>query len=107
MDGVVRDRIRMALNGVVVVTLILDEDDSALGEAWVEAMGLPEAGHSRVPLVEVLEGEINQFLGRAAKKTLRDDEKLEKEIVNIAKRAAQDEIGKKPEVIVVVSRLAA
>lgn len=107
MDGVVRDRIRMALNGIVVVTLILDEDDGALGDAWVECMGLPEVGHSRTPLVEVLEGEINQFLGRAAKKTLRDDEKLEKEIVNIARRAAQDEIGKKPEVMVVVSRLAA
>jgi ribonuclease J len=107
MDGVVRDRIRMALNGLVVVTMIVDEDDTALGDAWVECMGLPETGHSRVALVEVLETEINRFLGRAAKKTLRDDEKLEKEIVNIAKRAAQDEIGKKPEVIVVVSRLAA
>jgi ribonuclease J len=28
LDGVVRDRIRMALNGHVIVTLILDEDDA-------------------------------------------------------------------------------
>ncbi|MGR3542323.1 MAG: ribonuclease J, partial [Hasllibacter sp.] len=32
LDGVVRDRIRMALNGHVIVSLIVDEDDSPLGE---------------------------------------------------------------------------
>ena len=44
MDGVVRDRIRMALNGHVVVTVILDEDDEPLGDPWCELMGLPETG---------------------------------------------------------------
>lgn len=32
LDGVVRDRIRMALNGLVMVTVILDEQDQPLGE---------------------------------------------------------------------------
>ena len=32
LDGVVRDRIRMALNGHVIVTLIVDEADELLGE---------------------------------------------------------------------------
>ena len=41
MDGVVRDRIRMALNGHALVTVLLDENDQPLGEAWVELMGLP------------------------------------------------------------------
>jgi ribonuclease J len=31
--------------------------------------------------------------------------KLEKELKNVARRSAQGEIGKKPEVIVVISRL--
>ena len=34
MDGIVRDRIRMALNGHVTVTVIMDEDDEPLGEPW-------------------------------------------------------------------------
>ncbi len=44
MDGVVRDRIRMALNGHVVVTLIIDEDDEPLGDPWCDLMGLPRPG---------------------------------------------------------------
>ena len=42
LDGVVRDRIRMALNGHVMVSVILDEDDDPLGEPWCELRGLPE-----------------------------------------------------------------
>jgi ribonuclease J len=104
MDGVVRDRIRMALNGHVLVTLIV-EDDAPLGDAWCEIMGLPETGRSRAPLVEVLEEDVTQFLMRAGRKTLADDDKLGDEIKKIVRNTANDEIGKKPEVTVVVSRL--
>ncbi len=104
MDGVVRDRIRMALNGHVLVTLIV-ERQRTLGEAWCEIMGLPETGRSRAPLVEVLEEDVTQFLMRAGRKTLADDDKLGDEIKRIVRKTANDEIGKKPEVTVVVSRL--
>jgi hypothetical protein len=65
LDGVVRDRIRMALNGHVTVTVIVDEEDEPLGEPWCDTMGLPEKGRSKAPLVEVLEEDLSQFLGRA------------------------------------------
>ncbi len=39
LDGVVRDRIRMALNGHVMVTLIIDEHDEPLGDPWCEING--------------------------------------------------------------------
>lgn len=106
MDGVVRDRIRMALNGHVTVTLIIDENDEPLGDVWCEIRGLPETGRSRAALVEVLEADLTRFVGRADRKTIRDEEKLEKELARIARQTAQTEIGKKPEVTVVVSRLA-
>ncbi|MDJ1017137.1 MAG: ribonuclease J [Paracoccaceae bacterium] len=104
LDGVVRNRIRMALNGHVIVTAII-EDDEALGEPWVEIMGLPETGKSKAPLVDVMEEDLSQFLGRAKRSTLADDDDLEKELKRIARQTAQDEIGKKPEVTVVISRL--
>lgn len=104
-DGVIRDRIRMALNGHVTVTLIIDENDEPLGDPWCEVMGLPEQGRNNAPLVDVLEEDLSQFLGRAEDKTLRDDDKLEKELRQITRRTAQAEIGKKPEVTVVISRL--
>ncbi|WP_394152695.1 ribonuclease J [Loktanella salsilacus] len=105
MDGVVRDRIRMALNGLAVVTIIIDENDEPLGDPWVELSGLTETGRSDSALAEVMEADLAQFIGRADAKTIRDDVKLEKELKNIARRSAQGEIGKKPEVLVVISRL--
>ncbi|WP_133489487.1 ribonuclease J [Aliiroseovarius marinus] len=104
LDGIVRDRIRLALNGHVIVNVILDGDEP-LGEPWVELMGLPEVGHSNAPLVDVLEEDLGQFLMRAANKTLRDEDKLADELKRIARKSTNDEIGRKPEVTVVVSRL--
>ena len=105
LDGIIRDRIRMALNGHVTVTVILDEDDEPLGAPWCDLMGLPETGRSHAPLVDVLEEDLGQFLGRASEKTLADDDKLETDLKRIARNSAQTEIGKKPEVTVVISRL--
>jgi len=105
LDGIVRDRIRMALNGHVIVTVILDEDDEPLGEPWCEVMGLPEIGRSNAPLVDVLEEDLSQYLGRAGDKALRDDDKLEEDMRRIVRNSSQNEIGKKPEVTVIVSRL--
>ncbi len=105
LDGVVRDRIRMALNGHVMVSLILD-DDGPLGEPWCEIRGLPEMGVSRAGLIEVIEEDLNQFVMRAGRKTMRDDKKLEDELRRIVRHSAQAEIGRKPEVTVVLSRMA-
>lgn len=106
LDGIVRNRIRMALNGHVTVTLIVDEENEPLGEPWCEVLGLPEVGQSNAPLVEVLEEDLSQFLGRAGRKTMADDDKLESEIKRIVRKSTQDEIGKKPEVTIIISRMA-
>ncbi|MEN8838846.1 MAG: ribonuclease J [Celeribacter marinus] len=106
MDGVVRDRIRMAQYGLVVATVIV-EDDEPLGDCWCEVRGLPEIGLSRAPLVDVLEADINQFLNRAGKKTMRDDGKLEEDMRRILRKTTNDETGKKPEIQIVISRLSA
>ena len=105
LDGVVRDRIRMALNGHVVVTVILDDEDEPLGEPWCELKGLPETGSSRASLVDVLEADLGQWLARAGAKTLRDDDKLHEGLKRTVRQTALDEIGRKPEVTIVVSRL--
>jgi len=104
LDGVVRDRIRMALNGHVIVNIIV-EGNEPLGDPWVETMGLPETGKSRAALVEVLEEDLGQFLMRAGNKTLKDDDKLGEELKRITRKTTNDEVGHKPEVTVVVSRL--
>ena len=105
LDGVVRNRIRMALNGHVVINIILDEDNEMLGEPWAEINGIAEMGISSAPLVDALEEDVSQYLGRAGGKTRSDDEALEKEIKRITRQTCLSEIGKKPEVTVIVSRL--
>jgi len=107
MDGVIRDRIRMALNGHVMVTVILDEADAPLGEAWVEIMGLPAMGRGNRALSETLESDLTEFLENAGKKLLGDDDKLDEALRRIVRQVTVEEIGKKPEVTVVVSRLMA
>lgn len=104
-DGVIRDRIRMALNGHVLVTLIVEDGGDVLGDPWCDTMGLPATGQSRAPLVDVLEEELAGFVSKAGRKTLQNDDKLEEELRRIVRKIAQDEVGKKPEVTVVVSRL--
>jgi ribonuclease J len=105
LDGVVRDRIRLALNGHVIVTLIVEEGGEALGDPWCDIKGLPELGESDAPLVDVLEEDLSQFVGRAKKSTLKNDDKLEDDIRRIVRNACNNEIGKKPEVTVIISRL--
>jgi len=107
LGGVVRDRIRMALNGHVMVTLLLDENDEPLGEAWAELMGLPEAGKTGAALSHTIETELNDFLSRIEDRVRRDDDKLDEAIRRIVRQVSMEEIGKKPEVTVVVSRLQA
>ena len=105
LDGVIRDRLRMALYGHVIVTVILDEEDEMIGEPWCEVRGLPEMGSSNAPLVDALEEDLSQFIGRADHKTITSDDKLEEAIKRIARQTCQTEIGKKPEVSIVISRL--
>jgi len=107
MDGVVRDRIRMALNGYVLVTVILDDTDVALGDPWVEVSGLPKAGKAGRLLADTLEADLAEFLDGAGVKLLRDDGKLEEALRRVVRQVSMEEIGKKPEVTVVISRLVA
>jgi ribonuclease J len=107
MDGVVRDRIRMALNGHVMVTVIVDEEDKPLGDAWVELMGVPTTGKGERSVIETIEDDLSEYLGRANAKTIADDDKMDEDIRRIVRQTAGEEIGKKPEVTVVISRLVA
>ena len=46
-------------------------------------------------------------MGRAGSKTLLDDDKLEEGLRKVTRQSAQNEIGKRPEVTVIISRLSA
>lgn len=107
MDGIVRDRIRMAMNGHALVSVIVDEENIPLPDAWVELMGLPNVTRGNNPLAKHIEGELAEFLEGADERTMSDDQRLDEAIRRITRQVAMEEIGKKPEVTVIVSRLMA
>ena len=106
-DGVIRERMKMALNGMVVVALIVDEGDEMLEDAWVQLKGLPEVGSSGAPLQELIEDDIAKLLPRLDAKIIENDDKLEESIKRVVRQTCMQEIGKKPELALLVSRLMA
>ena len=56
-------------------------------------------------VIDVLEEDLSQYIGRSKPSVIQDDDKLEKDIKRIARQTALTEIGKKPEVSVIISRL--
>ncbi|OIQ74170.1 putative ribonuclease J [mine drainage metagenome] len=107
MDGVIRDRIRMALNGHVLITIIVDENDEPLGDAWAEIMGLSPKGKSGKALSDLIEEDLAEFLAKVDDRVLKNDDKMDEAVRRIVRQVCMEEIGKKPEVTVVVSRLLA
>jgi len=105
MDGIIRDRIKMAIGGHVFVTLILDEENEALGAPWAEIAGLAPQGRGGEMLNEVIEAELEDFISRAGHKIMADDDKLNDGMRRVVRQVVMEEIGKKPEVTIVVSRL--
>ena len=105
MDGVVRERVRMALRGKVSVSVIIDEAGRAVGGAWVQATGLPDNPKLRDGLEGALEAEVGRLLARARRAELDDDEALEELIQRAVSRIANEAVGKKPVCTVMISRL--
>ncbi|MEM9319290.1 MAG: ribonuclease J, partial [Pseudomonadota bacterium] len=100
------DRMKLALNGLVVVALIIDEDDAILEDSWVALRGLPEITKDGADLAELIEDQIAEMLPRLDDRTVEDDTKLDEAMKRAARQVCQEEIGKRPEVTVMVSRLA-
>lgn len=106
-DGVLRDRIKLAVNGHVVVAVVIDEDDDILQEAWVDLRGLPELDERGEPLADLIETTLGEAMGRAQARDLDDEEELENLIKRRVRAICQQEIGKKPEVTTLITRLMA
>ncbi|QHQ34633.1 ribonuclease J [Algicella marina] len=102
MDGIVRDRIRMATRGHAIVSVMLEADGSPIGGAWVETLGLPDG--DREEIGALLERALEDALGKAASRVLDSDEALEKLIVKTVQSEGQNRIGKKPLVTVMINR---
>jgi ribonuclease J len=106
LDGVVRDRMKLALNGLVIVALIIDEEDEPLEDCWVELRGLPEMVGNE-SLSEMIEDQLAEMFPRLTHKMVMHDDKLQDEVKRVVRQVCVSEIGRKPEVTTIISRLMA
>jgi ribonuclease J len=107
LDGVVRERLRMAMRGHVVVSILIDEGGKPIGGAWVETIGLPEVTRLRDGIAGALEEEISRGMSRAKRAELDDDDSIEEIVTRAVSRRCNDLLGKKPVCTVMISRLEA
>ena len=107
MDGVVRERVQMALRGHVVVSLVLEEDGSLIDGVWVETIGLPDDPRVDGGLAGQLEAAIDSALRTAGKKTRNSDEGIETLVSRTSNHVCKDIVGKKPVCTVLINRLVA
>lgn len=104
-DGIVRERVQMALRGHVVVSLVLEEDGTMIDGVWVETIGLPDDTRVSGGLGGQLEEAIDTALNTASKKTLNSDEGVEALVGRASNQICKDIVGKKPVCTVLINRL--
>ena len=107
LDGIVRERIQMALRGHVVVSLVLEEDGSMIDGVWVETIGVPTDPRVSGGIDGQLEEAIDKALASASRKTLNSDEGVETLVGRTSNRICKDIVGKKPVCTVLINRLVA
>ena len=103
MSGTVRDRLKMAREGFVSVSIVLDADTRRRLSVKANSCGLPL--DRSIDLDEEVSEAVESDLRRARRRNLDDDSMLEGLAVSAARRTVDGLIGKKPKVGVVVHRL--
>ena len=107
LDGIVRERVQMALRGHVVVSLVLEEDGRMIDGVWVETIGLPDDERVSGGIAGQLEKAIEKALSSANRKTLNSDEGIETLVSRTSNHVCKDLVGKKPVCTVLINRLVA
>ncbi len=106
LDGVIRDRLKLARQGHVVVAVVVDEEGELLADPEVRVVGGPqEAEGWPAPLDEMIAEAIDDAIEDSPRKALRTDTAVEDLVAKAARRVAVRHWGKKPVVTALVTRL--
>ena len=106
LDGVIRERLKMARQGHVVCALVVDEEGELLADPDVRCLGAPKDGAGwEVPLDEMIADAVDDAIEGMPAKARRTDAGLEEAAGRAIRRVAGKEWGKRPIVTVMVTRL--
>ncbi|MEM9782240.1 MAG: ribonuclease J [Pseudomonadota bacterium] len=106
MDGVVRQRLKMARVGLVVVSVVLDGEGELIADSEVVVQGMPlENADWPTALDEAIAEAVDDAMDVAPSKQRRVDGGVEEICGRAVRRVANKLIGKKPVVSVIIHRL--
>jgi ribonuclease J len=105
MDGVIRARLKLARQGHVSVSLVVDETGDLMADPEVRVVGGPTTGEGwPAPLEDLIYDAVDEAVEKAPPKQ-RSDAQLEEIASRAVRRVCSRWWGKKPAVTTLVSRL--
>lgn len=105
LDGVIRSRLKMARQGHVSVSLVIDEKGELFADPQVKVEGAPKRGKGGEDIAEAISDRVDAAIANASKRELRSDNKVAELAERVARRTAMEIWGKKPVASVLVTRL--
>jgi ribonuclease J len=106
LDGVIRERLKLARNGQVVVSVVVDMDGDLIADPEVQCLGAPKDGPGwKATLDEMIAKAVDDAVEGAPKKAKRADDALEQLVTRAARTIAVRYWGKKPVITVMITRL--
>lgn len=105
LDGVIRARLKLARQGHVAVSLVVDEVGELFADPLVKSEGAPEAPGGDAPLDELIAARLDNAISNASAKELKSDTRLEELAQRVTRKVCMEVWGKKPVVSVLISRL--
>ncbi len=106
LDGVIRERLKMARQGHIVCALVVDDEGELLADPDVRCLGAPKGDESwAAPLDELIEEAVDEAIEDMPAKARRTDAGIEEVAARAIRRIAGKEWGKRPVITVMVTRL--
>ena len=94
--GAVRERRKLMHNGVVLVSLAVDDLGDVVGDVAVSLLGLDDEGDDGDGLIDIIADEALDALDALSKRQRQDDDVVREAVRVAARRAVRDASGKRP-----------
>lgn len=106
LDGVIRERLKMARQGVVICSLVVDDEGELLADPDVRCLGAPKEGDGwKAPLDEMIADAVDDAMEELPAKSRRSDGGIEEAAGRAIRRVVARYWGKRPVVTVMITRL--
>lgn len=106
LDGVIRERLKMARQGVVICSLVVDDEGELLADTDIRCLGTPKDSKGwDMPLEDLVGEAVDEAIDQLPVKARRKDAGIEEAASRAIRRVIGRHWGKKPVLAVMITRL--